>query len=131
MGVTLIGFILGALAGAATGTELGVVLGAVIGILVGFSVYALGWMRSHLGSAPVVERHRTMCAAYGNPAEVEFVGDLQSGCWQDVRRCSLLSSSARVDCDKGCLRLITIAGVRPGGACSCQSGASPRIALRD
>jgi len=52
------------------------------------------------------------------------VGDLRSGRWYDVRRCSLLKVPTKVDCDKGCIRLITLAHVRPGRACRCEASDS-------
>ena len=119
MGASLIGLVLGALAGAVTGTELGVVTGGVLGLLVGLSIYAFGWMRSHFGNAPVVERHLVMCDRYGQAAHVDFAGDRDNGRWYDVVGCSLLGSSAEVDCHKGCVRLMTSAHVHAGGSCSC------------
>jgi hypothetical protein len=124
MGATFIGFILGVLAGAVTGTELGVVAGGVLGTLLGLSVHAFGWIRSHLGDAPTVERHRIVCAVYGQTADCDFAGDLYSGRWYDVRRCSLLPVPTRVDCDKGCLPLMTSTRTRPGRGCSCSRQAS-------
>jgi hypothetical protein len=127
MGTSLIGFILGALAGAATGSALGVVLGGVLGTLLGLSVHAFGWMRSHLGNAPTVERHRIVCAVFGQTAECDFAGDLHSGRWYDVKRCSLLSVPTRVDCDKGCLPLMMSMRTRPGRACACSRQASGKM----
>lgn len=115
MGASVIGFILGTLAGAFTGTLLGAVTGGLTGLLIGLSVHAFGWLRSHLGDAPTVQRHLVMCTVFGQPAECDFAGDLKTGRWSDVTRCSLLNDPAHVDCEKGCVLLLKAAHVRPGG----------------
>jgi hypothetical protein len=132
MGAALIGAVVGLVLGAATGTEIGAFAGAALGMLAGLSLHALFWMRSHLGDAPTVERHRVMCTPLGSVAECELVGDLERGRWYDVKSCSLLQPATQVDCEKGCIRRITHAGVRPGGTCSChpsraEPGASAEI----
>ncbi len=120
MGASVIGFILGLLAGAVTGTEVGAYAGAAFGLLVGLTVHVLLWMRAHAGNTPTAERHLVMCTPYGQQADCEFVGDAGTGRWYDVQRCSLLDDPTHVDCDKGCVRLMSIGRERPGGACSCR-----------
>lgn len=120
MAASLIGFVFGAMAGAATGTVVGICAGAAAGVLIGLSIDALRWLRSLAANAPITERHLAMCMVYGQPAECEFVGDLQSGRWTDVRSCSLSSVAGRIDCEKSCVRLIGTAHVRPGQSCSCR-----------
>ena len=125
MGATLIGFVLGLAVGAVTGAEFGAFAGGIVGILLGLSVYAVGWVRSHLREViPTVARHRVMCFPYAQAAECEFVGDLKSGRWYDVRRCSLLEEPTKVDCEKDCIRLMNVTGVRPGDACGCEVSGS-------
>jgi hypothetical protein len=118
MSATVIGFILGALLGALTGTEVGIATGGVAGALVGLTVHVLMWMRAHAGSAPTLEQHRVMCTAYGQAADCEFEGDLGTGRWYDVKRCSILAEPDAVRCDKGCVRLMTLTDVRPGKRCA-------------
>lgn len=120
MGAGVIGLILGFLAGALTGTQLGALAGAGTGLLIGLSVHAFGWMRSHWGDNPVVERHLVMCTVFGHTADCDFVGDQQTGHWFNVARCSLLNDPTNVNCDKGCVRLIKAGHVRPGQACDCE-----------
>lgn len=120
MVATLIGFVFGALMGATTGSVVGICAGAAGGALIGVFVDALRWLRSLAGDAPTTERHLAMCAVYGQTAECEFVGDLHTRRWSDVRSCSLLATPTRVECEKTCVSLIGLAGVRPGGACSCR-----------
>jgi hypothetical protein len=115
MGATIVGFLLGMGLGAATGNPLAALAGAVTGVLLGLSVHAIRRLRAYLREGtPTVERHQVMCFAYGQAADCELVGDLDSGRWRDVKRCSLLPLPTQVDCDKGCVRLMTQAGVRPG-----------------
>lgn len=125
MGAALIGFVVGLVVGATTGTELGAFAGGVVGMLVGLAVWAFGSLRARLGDDPTVERHRIMCTPFGQSADCEVVGDLKRGRWYDVRSCSLLQPATQVDCDKGCLRQINAAGVRPGQPCDC--GAAPTV----
>jgi hypothetical protein len=121
MGASLIGFALGLAVGAWTGTAFGALAGGVIGMVLGLSVHAAGWMRAQLReTVPTVERHSVMCFPYAQAAECDFVGDLKSGRWTDVRRCSLLKTPDHVDCDKGCIRLMALTGVRPGEGCRCE-----------
>lgn len=121
MGAGVIGFILGALVGALTGTEIGALVGGLGGAVIGLTVHALIWMRDHLGSDATVERHQVMCTPFGQAADCDFVGDLQTGRWYDVKRCSLLGSDADVDCDKGCVRLMTLSHERPGRCRDCHA----------
>ena len=120
MGAGVIGLILGLLAGALTGTQLGAVTGAGIGLLIGLSVHAVGWMRSHLGDAPMVQHHLVMCTVFGASADCDFVGDRETGRWYDVARCTLLANPSHVDCDKGCVRLVKAGHARPGEQCKCE-----------
>jgi hypothetical protein len=115
----IVGFFLGLVAGAATGTMGAAFGGAMVGMSIGIVIYGVGWMRSHLGNAPTVERHLVMCTPYGHAAACEFEGDLETKRWYDVKSCSLLQEPTHVDCNKGCLRQLTLAGVRPGEPCSC------------
>ncbi len=125
MAASLIGFVLGLAVGAATGTAFAAFAGGMVGMLLGLSVYAVGWMRSHLREAiPTVARHCVICFPYGQAAECEFVGDLKSGRWYDVIRCSLLQEPTKVECDKGCVRLMNLTRVRPGDACRCEGSGS-------
>jgi len=121
MGAALIGFVIGLVVGATTGTAMGAFGIGALGMLVGLAVYGVGWMRLHLGDAPTVERHRVMCTPFGQIADLELEGDLERGRWYDVRRCSLLRPANVVDCDKGCIRQVNAAGLRPGQPCSCQA----------
>jgi hypothetical protein len=119
MGASLIGVIFGALAGALTGTEFGVWSGAVVGLSIGFSIWAFSWLRDHFGEAPTVEQHRVICDRYGQPADIEFVGDLHTGRWYDVKSCSLLEVPTEVVCHKGCVAMMKAGHVQPGRACGC------------
>ena len=121
MVATLIGFVFGGLMGAATGTALGICAGAALGALIGAAVDALLWLRSLSGDTPIIERHLAMCTVFGQTADCQFVGDLSTGRWSDVRSCSLLSTPDRVDCEKSCVRLLGLAKVRAGGTCSCRT----------
>lgn len=112
MGFVLIGFVLGALVGAVTGTGLGIFAGGVAGVFLGGMLYGLSWLRRHAGDSPTVERHCVMCERFGQHADCELVGDLGTKRWYDVESCSLQPTG--VDCHKGCLSLMTAAGVRPG-----------------
>jgi hypothetical protein len=89
--------------------------GGVVGFSIGLGVAAIAWIRSHLrDTAPVTERHRVMCFPYGQAADCELVGDLDSRRWYDVARCSMKHVQSGVTCDKGCIRLMNAARVRPG-----------------
>lgn len=121
MGATLIGLIFGALVGALTGTEFGVVSGAFVGVSIGFSIWAVTWIHDHFGDAPVVERHRVMCDRYGQAADIEFMGDLHTGHFYDVKSCTLLAQPTNVVCHKGCLAMMKAGHVRPGVACGCHA----------
>ena len=113
----LIVFALGVIVGAATGTVLGALVGGIVGMLLGGLVHGLLWTRSRLReNVPTVEAHSVMCFPYAQSAECEFVGDLESGRWVDVKRCSLLRDPNHVNCDKGCIRLMNVTSVRPGEA---------------
>lgn len=120
MGATLmIGTVVGLVVGASTGTEMGAFAGAMLGMFVGLAIFGFFRVRARLGDAPTVERHRVMCTPLGHAADCEFAGDLKTGRWYDVNRCSLLRPANQVDCDKGCLRQLRLAGVRPGRPCDC------------
>lgn len=113
MGASLIGFAIGLAVGASTGTEFGAFAGAMLGMTLGFAVYGLAWLRAHSGDEPTVERHSVMCTPFGHAAECEFEGDLGLRRWHDVKSCSLLDDPNHVDCDKGCVRQLNLARVRP------------------
>ena len=113
----MIGFALGLVAGASTGTAIGAFFGAMIGMTIGLTIHGYSWARVRLGDAPVVETHRVMCTSFGQAAKAEYVGDLERGRFYDVKRCSLIEG--KVDCEKGCLRQIRLAGVKPGEPCNC------------
>jgi hypothetical protein len=123
MGAMSIGLVLGAVLGAGISGEIGAVFGAALGMFVGGAAWAIAWMRGHLGSAPTLEHHRVMCTPFGHVAACEFEGDLATGRWYDVKRCSLLRPDVEVDCDKGCLRQLRLAGVRPGRPCDLERAA--------
>jgi len=98
--------------GAGTGDVFSAFAGGVLGLLVGLSVHAVRWMASRVReTTPTVERHSVMCFPYAQAADCEFVGDLRTGRWTDIRRCSLLGKNA--DCEKVCIRLMNQTGVRP------------------
>ncbi len=120
MGLVFMGTIFGLILGAGSGTEVGAFFGAVVGMSAGLVVYGLGWMRAHLGSAPTVETHRLICTPQGALADCELEGDLETGRWSDVKRCSLLHPAGDVSCEKSCLRLMNDSGVKPGAACHCE-----------
>jgi hypothetical protein len=121
MGSMLIGFVVGLTIGAASGSELGAFAGAVLGMGVGIAVYGARWLQAHLGDSPVTVHHRVMCTPLGHQADCEMVGDIGQGRWYDVRSCSLLPVANEVRCDKGCVRLLNLSGVRPGEPCRCAS----------
>ncbi len=121
MGATFIGFVIGLALGAGTGTAGGAFIGGVLGMLVGVTAHGVGWIRAHRGDAPTIERHRVVCTPYGQIADIEFVGDLETRRWLDVKRCSLLPVADRVACDKRCLHRLSDSGVKPGAPCSCES----------
>jgi hypothetical protein len=125
MGSMLIGFVIGLAVGALTGTELGAFAGGVLGVLAGAALHGARWLRVHLAETSVTERHRVMCTPLGHLADVELVGEPRSGRWFDVRRCSLLPVADRVTCDKGCVRLLDLTGVRAGAPCRCGASATP------
>lgn len=119
MGAMAIGTVLGATLGAATGTQAGAFIGAVLGLTAGIVVLGISWMRVHAGNSPVLENHRILCTPNGRVADCEIEGDLASGRWYDVHKCSLMSPENDVYCAKTCLHMINDNGVRPGGDCNC------------
>lgn len=114
-----IGLIIGAIVGGGLAGELGAASVAPLGLFAGLTFHALAWLRAHSGDAPVVERHLVMCTPMGHAARAELVGDLEQRRWHDVRSCSLLAEQDQVQCDKGCVRLMNLSGVRPGAARGC------------
>lgn len=118
----VIGFALGLTLGAATGTEGAAYGGAIFGMSVGLAVWGIAWMRTHLGDAPTVERHRVFCTTLGQAADVDVAGDLATHRWSSIERCSLLDHE--VDCHQGCLAMIRQSGAKPGRACACQAVAT-------
>jgi hypothetical protein len=129
-------FLGGVAVGAGTGSAVAALAGGMVGLLLGLAVYAGGWVRAHLReSAPVAERHSVMCFPYAQAADCDFLGDLKHRRWYDVARCSLMRVPTEVACDKGCIRMLNLARVRPGDGCSCgalgsASDASSTVALQ-
>ncbi len=120
MGSVIMGTIFGLILGAGSGTETGAFFGAVVGMSAGLLVYGLSWMRNNLGSAPTLEQHRLICTPQGALADCELEGDLETGRWTNVQRCSLLHPVNDVYCEKTCLRLMNDSGVKPGKSCHCE-----------
>lgn len=123
MGSVIMGTIFGLILGAGSGTEAGAFFGAVVGMSVGLLVYGLLWMRNNLGSAPTLEQHRLICTPNGAMADCELEGDLETGRWTNVVRCTLLHPASEVDCEKSCLRLMNDSGIKPGMSCHCEDDA--------
>lgn len=121
MGAAFIGFVFGLALGAGSGTAGGAFVGGILGMLLGVSAHAFVWIRAHRGDAPTVERHRVLCTPYGRLADIDFVGDLETRRWLDVKRCSLLPVVGEVSCDKRCVHRLADSGTRPGDACSCEA----------
>ncbi|MBZ0238591.1 MAG: complement resistance protein TraT [Deltaproteobacteria bacterium] len=121
MGAALIGFVIGFALGLGTGSAAGALVVAILGALVGVSAHAARWLWAHRGDSPTVERHRVFCTPYGRSAVIDFVGDLETRRWLDVKRCSLLRVATDVSCDKRCVNRMRDSGIKPGDRCDCHA----------